>query len=156
MTDHYFVYTDDNLDFDHDIMRDDRDGLVRLLCEIRDKRADLAAAAKDVERDLLALADEKRWVVEGLGEVEVKKSNSYKNWDNDGLTRRLVALALDERIVDPETGEYEPAWEAVARVLSACARPSWRVTPLRDRGLAVDEWCSVESEGWSIKLPPRA
>lgn len=134
---------------------DDRDELVRLLVYIRDLRADLAMVAKDAERELLARAGERRWVVEGTGEVAVRKATKRSHWDNDGLTRCLVALALDERIVDVETGEYEPAWEAVARVLSECSRPSWRVTPLRARGLAVDEFCSETDQGWSVELPPR-
>ena len=67
----------------------------------------------------------------------------------------LVALALDERKLDEETGEYEPAWEAVARVLMECARPNWRVTPLRARGLSVDEFCHEEHDSYSVMLPPR-
>lgn len=131
------------------------DDRVRLLCGLRELQTGIRAFATEVERDVLENAGEKSWVVPGLGTAEVKKKTGYSAWDNDGLTRRLVALALDERIVNTETGESEPAWEAVARVLSECARPSWRVTPLRARGLQVDEFCHVESQGWSLKLPPK-
>lgn len=130
-----------------------RDGIARLLCDLRDLSAELRGFSQDVTKDLLAHADEKRFVVDGLGTVEIKRSIRYSEWDNDGLTRKLVALALDERKVDEETGEYEPAWEAVARVLSEASRPSWRVTPLRDRGIQIDEYCHVEAEAWSVKLP---
>lgn len=141
--------------YDVAVAAGDRDGLVRLLCKIRDLRADLAILAKNAELELLPLADDRSWVVADLGEVEVKKNIRYTRWDSEALTRTLVARALDERILDEETGEYEPAWEAVARVLSEAARPSWRVTPLRARGIDVDEFCHVEAEGWSIKLPSR-
>lgn len=140
---------------EYDVADFDRDELVRLLCYLRDVRAELAAFAADVQRDLLAHAGERSWVVDGLGEVRIRKQTKRSEWDSDGLTRKLVALALDERIVDEITGEYEPGWEAVARVLSECARPSWRVTPLRARGLSVDEYCVERDNGWGVELPPR-
>lgn len=128
-----------------------------VLCAIRDTRADLAALAAQVERDLMANAGKRSFVVEGVGEVVIRKSTKRSQWDHEGLTRRVVALALDERqIIDESTGEYEPAHEAVARVLSECARPAWRVTPLRARGLQVDEFCSETDGGWSVQLPPRS
>jgi len=133
----------------------DRDELVRLLCNLRDVQAELRAFCAEVTKDLLARADVKRWVIDGIGEVSVRKSIKRSEWDNDGITRKLVALALDERLLDEETGEFEPAWEAVARVLSDCSRPSWRVTPLRARGIQVDEYCHEEPNGYDVQLPPR-
>lgn len=134
---------------------DDPDALVEILVHVRDLRADLATFAADVEHDLIPLAEQKRWVVPGIGEVAVRKATKRNEWDNSGLTARLVALALDERVLDMTTGEYESPWEAVARVLSECARPSWRVTPLRARGITVDEFCTERDGGYSIELPPR-
>lgn len=133
----------------------DRDNCVHWLCDLRDLKAELTAFAKDVERDLLAQAGEKRWVVDGLGEVTVRKQTKRNQWDNEGLTRRVVALALDERQLDESTGEYESAHEAVARVLSECARPSWRVTPLRARGIQIDEYAHEKDDGWAVELPGR-
>lgn len=130
-----------------------RDKFVHILVAIRDARAELATFARDVESELMAHAGERKWITPGIGEVVIRKSTKRSEWDNDGLTRKLVALALDERIVNEETGEYEPAWEAVARVLSECSRPSWRVTPLRARGLAVDEFCHEADGGYSVQLP---
>ena len=145
--------------FDRDVRLNaddrDRDELVRILCELRDWRAELAAVAKQAETELLSLAGERRWVVEGLGEVGVRKQIKRTAWQNDELTRHVVALALDERVLDEETGEYEAAHMAVARVLSECSRPSWRVTPLRSRGIQVDEFCREEPNGWSVELPSR-
>lgn len=125
------------------------------LCAIRDCRADLAVLYKRVEADLLAVAGEKRWVVEGVGEVEVKRSTKRNEWDSPALIRKLVALALDERILDETTGEYEPSYEAVARVLSEAARMEWRVTPLKARHIPIDEYCRVASGVYSVRLPPR-
>lgn len=131
-----------------------RDEAVNVLMEIRDIRADLAAIAAEVEHTLIALSTAKKFVVDGVGEVQIRKSMKRTDWDNEGLTRVLVAYALDERKLDESTGEYEPGWEAVARVLSECSRPSWRVTPLKARGLSVDEYCHEEPGFTSVQLPP--
>jgi hypothetical protein len=130
--------------------------LAIILAAIRDHRADLAALAKKIEGHLMAMAGEKRFLVAGLGEVEIRKQNRYTHWDNESLTRVLVALALDERRLIESTGEYEPSHEAVARVLSECSRPSWRLTPLRARGIPIDEYCEVDDQGYAVQLPPRA
>lgn len=133
----------------------DRDDFVRILVAVRDARAELATFARDVESELMAHAGEKRWVTDGVGEVLIRKSTKRSEWDSESLTRVLVARALDERRLNEETGEVEPPWESVARVLSECARPSWRLTPLRSRGIQIDEFCTERDDGWSVELPPR-
>lgn len=129
--------------------------LAIVLAAIRDCRAGLAALYDRVEQGLMGMAGEKRFTVDGLGEVEIKRSTNRTEWDHEGLTRKLVALALDERVLNENTGEYEPAHQAVARVLSECARPSWRLTPLRARHVPIDEYCHEEPGTYSVKLPPR-
>ena len=129
--------------------------LAIILTALRDARADLATLAKKVEQHLLVLSGEKRFVVAGLGEIDIHRVVKRTRWENEALTRVVVALALDERRLDEQTGEYEPAHEAVARVLSECARPSWRVTPLRARGIDESEFCQVDYDGFTVQLPPR-
>lgn len=81
--------------------------------------------------------------VEGVGHVQVKRGNSRTEWDTDALIRLVIARGRDERQVDPETGEaLESEGEAVGRALMAAARPSWRVTSLRDLGIDADEYCT--------------
>ena len=128
---------------------------VTMLVAIRDLRADLAFVASELERDLLKSKPPKHILVEGLGEAEVKHSKRYTEWKNEELTAVVVARALDERILDETTGEFEAGFSAVARVLSECARPSWRVTPLRARGIQIDEFCHVEDAATSVVLPKR-
>lgn len=76
--------------------------------------------------------------------AEIRGGKKRTQWDNDLLYSHVVSRALDERKIDEETGEYEPADQAVARVLKECARPSWRVTPLRARGIDPDQFCTAE------------
>jgi hypothetical protein len=146
---------EDDIDADPRIS-DNPEALTYVLAAIRDCRADLAALYAKVELMLLAAAGERRFLVDGLGEVEIRRSTKRTQWDSEALTRRLVAMARDERILDEKTGEYEPPEEAVARVLSECVRPSWRVTPLRARHIDETEYCTVEEGAYSVQLPPRA
>jgi hypothetical protein len=133
------------------------EALAFILAAIRDARADLAVVYGDVERRLLeTMGSTKRFTVEGLGEVEQRRSNKRNEWANQDLTQVVVARALDERKIDLETGEVlESEAQAVARVMSDCARPSWRVTALKSRGIDPDEFCHVEWGATSITLPPR-
>lgn len=131
------------------------DETLHLLAAIRDARAELAVVAQAIEAAALK-AMPYRHVVEGLGEFVKHKGTKRTEWDNEGLTSKLVALALDERQIDPETGEVlESEAQCVARVLSECARPTWRLTPLRARKIAVDEYCSEREGTPSIELPKR-
>ncbi len=137
-------------------IRDNSESLAIILVAIRDCKADLTILQKKVEQELVQTAGKKRFVVEGLGEVEVRKSTKRNEWDHEGLTRVLVAMAADERIVDEQTGEYEREADAVARVISECAGISyWRVTPLRARHIQVDEFCHEEPADWQVQLPKR-
>src|SRR5262252_1708751 len=122
-----------------------------VLHAVRNLRRELAAFEDRVEADLLKHA-RRTFVVPGLGEVKISKVTRRTGWDNAGLIRKITALALDERILDTRTGEYEPAHEAVARVLGECARPSWRLAPLRARNIPVDEYCHEEPDGYSVKI----
>lgn len=131
------------------------DDLARLLVAIRDARAALASFADDVSRDLLVLMGDKKMVVEGVGEVEAVKSTKRTKWENGTLARKVIALAYDERQFDEQTGEYEEAGAAVARVLLECARPSWRLGPLRARGIDPDEYCTVDEGVFTVRLPGR-
>lgn len=74
--------------------------------------------------------------------AQVRRGKDRTEWDHDALIRLVVARGRDERKLDEETGEYEPEGEAVARALMECARPSWRLTPLRARGIDPDEYCA--------------
>lgn len=131
--------------------------LARVLAAIRDVRQDLQVLYSEVERQLLEeMGATKRFVVEGLGEVEQKRGAKRTGWDSEGLRPVVVARALDERQLDEESGEYESQASAVSRVLGECARFEWRVTALRAHGIDPDEYCHTSWAESSIVLPPRA
>jgi hypothetical protein len=137
-----------------DEAKDNKEALAIVLAAIRDHRDQMMNLYKEVERRLVEISGRDSYEVPGLGLIEVKTENSYTNWQNEDLTKVLVAMALDERIVNHETGEYEREAEAVARVLMECARPSWRLTPLRARNIPIDEYSEVNRKGLQVRLPP--
>lgn len=92
--------------------------------------------------------------VDGIGVVEVKKRSDRKAWDHDRLTDLVVARAIDERVLDEETGEYEREATAVAKALRDCAGISyWKVTGLRKRGIDPDEFCETTPGRVAVILP---
>ena len=80
----------------------------------------------------------------GVGVVEIKRSAKRTSWQHDELWAVVVARALDERVADPETGEWDREADVVARVLRDCATPSWKVTGLRAHGVDPSEFCDEE------------
>lgn len=128
---------------------------VFLLAALRDMKQDLARVYEATEKHLLSLMGDKKMEVDGIGLVEVKRRTKRTQWRHDELWPVVVARALDERLLDEETGEYESAAEVVSRVLRDCMSPSWKVTGLRARGIQPDEFCTEEQEGYSVVLPSR-
>lgn len=139
----------------------DRDMLVRVLCEVRDLRADLASFAADVTRDLLPLATEKKFIVSGLGEVTVRKQTKRTAWQHDQLLPALIARIMDEKetLYDPETGELLPYTQIghnlTARLRACVSFGAGKVTGLRSIGLQPDEFCTETPDGWGVELPAR-
>lgn len=129
------------------------DQSVALLQGVRAERRELSVIERGLEQVVVELAGKARkFNVEGVGAVEVRKKTNRTKWDNHSLYKVVVARALDERILDETTGDYEPEGQAVARVLEECARPSWRLTPLRARHITVDEYCETEDAGWTVSV----
>jgi hypothetical protein len=120
---------------------DDRDQLAHLLYTMGLVRRSVGEAFQRVEQALLAVAGEKKFEVPNLGLVEIKKATKRTAWDNAGLWAEVVRKARDLA-------------EEPLVVLERCARPSWKVTPLRELGVQIDEWCQETDEGWSVRLPP--
>jgi hypothetical protein len=130
------------VDYESTVTPFDIDRAVSDLAELREIRKGLA----DWEAEL------SEWLAEALGyntltldsghTVQVRRSTDRKAWDHDALIRLVIARGRDERRVT-EDGEYESEGEAVGRALMECARPSWRVTALRERGIDPDEYAET-------------
>lgn len=130
--------------------------LAGVLADLRDHRQDVARVYDEIEQWVIHQAGDRRIEVPNLGVVEIKSSVRRTGWDHESLWRAVVARALDERRIDPETGELlESEAETLSRVLRECSTPSWRVGGLRDRGIDETEFCRVDEKHWTVKLPAR-
>jgi hypothetical protein len=124
--------------------RFDPAALARLYAVLESTRRELAVASDEVAaRFHEAVGAQQAVLVEGVGLVEASWSANRTGWRNDDLWRELIRLADDERAIDTETGEIESQAEAALRVLSVCSRPSWRLSALKRRGIAVEDFCST-------------
>ncbi|MGB1682268.1 MAG: hypothetical protein ACPHFO_08010 [Acidimicrobiales bacterium] len=127
------------------------DQLVENLLETRDRIAQL----RDHERFLIEEiydAAPGRKTETAFGLVEVSKRRN-RRWDHDEVTKHVVSRALDERLVNADTGEVEPSWVAVTRAIRECAGIGyWRVGALKDRGLDPDEFAETTSEAKSVQI----
>lgn len=134
--------------------------LIGLLVRAREARQQLStveraledAAARAWPRDAgnrIGLADE--WV------AERRFGKDRTKWDNDALTDALVRKVTAEPVVDESTGELcEPnamTW-ALRDALTECARPSWRTTALKKRGIDPDEFCEAVKGRITIQVIP--
>ena len=125
-----------------------------LVADLLDTRARITEL-RDRERELIdALHDaapgRKTETQHGLVEISKRRN---RRWDHDETIKHVVSRALDERAIDPNTGEVEPSWAVVARAIRECAGIGyWRVTALRDRGLDPDEFAETTSETKSVQV----
>lgn len=135
------------------------EALTILLAAIRDCRAGLNVLYQRVEADLLLTAGEKRFVVQGLGEVQIKRKTKRTQWRHDELLAAVISRVMDEpeTIFDSETGEllpYVTIGHNVGRRIRECVSlGAGKVTGIRAIGLQVDEFCKEEPDGWSVALP---
>lgn len=140
----------------------DRGEMVAILCMIRDVRAELAQFGREVEADLIAeCGGDRRFVVEGYGEVGIKRKTKRTGWRHDELLPVLIARIMDEKetLYDPETGELLPYVQIghnLTRRLRGCVSfGAGKVTGLRELNLSSDEFCNEEPDGYGVHLPER-
>jgi hypothetical protein len=125
---------------------------VMVLQAIRDARRELYGFEKDIEQLVVELSGkERQFAIDGVGAVEIKKRTERKRWDTEALLPVVIARGLDE-IKELSDGSPEPAYVAVARAINDCARLEWRLTPLRERNIPVDEYVESEDAGFNVKI----
>src|SRR5215217_8280755 len=93
-----------------------------------------------------------RLEVQGIGVFERRRKADRKQWKHDELRSELIRAVRDGRAknVDPETGEIieEDPTEQAFRVIFDCARPEWRIRPLRQLSIDPDEYAAVTYGGY--------
>jgi hypothetical protein len=128
------------------------DTAARKLYELRQVKDELATLEEALVRHIAKSLKKGTTTFEDLPALDVRWRRQGVQWDGQSLLPVLVARALDERRMDPETGEVqEREAEAIARVLKECTgltNPSfqWRVGGLQKRGIDPGEYRSTG--GW--------
>lgn len=129
--------------------------LIDLLLQVRTARQNLALAERELEGAAARAMTGDRVAVQGKWIAERRWGKDRTKWENDDLAREVVKRAIDTARVDTSTGELiEPnatTW-AVRDALLACARPSWRVTALRELDINPDEYCSSEKARPTVQV----
>jgi hypothetical protein len=136
--------------------REDPVALVQALARLDTLAADIRAVRDSVRRmTAQALQTERvrRLVVEGVAAVESGTEVKRTEWQHE----RLLADMLEQAgymVIATATGERLHPDEA-APMLLAWFRPEWKMTPIRDAGLNVNDYCCIltDDDGNPVRTP---
>lgn len=111
------------------------------LKNLNDLKTNLMGVIQSIEKNIYDLMPDKKAMIEGLGQVEKRRSSS-KKWESEKLLSDIVRRALDNG-----TGEITPAdvfnlVDTLKKVLPITASLGWRVTELR-KLLDPDFYCET-------------
>ncbi len=135
--------------------------LLDVLGILRERRQYLAQLESLVEKAAANAMTQD--VIEWPGGVATRKWGAKRTaWDHDRLVGRVKRYALDHYAAafDEATGEVVDDPDLTAAVssavdeLAACARPNWRTTQLKARGIRFDDACESEPGIRSIVITP--
>jgi len=106
---------------------------------------------------LAAEMETDRLELEGVGVFERRRKADRKQWDHESLRSELlrkVRTLEPQKTMDLATGEiiFEDPTEQAFRVIFDCARPEWRVRPLRALDIDPDEFAQTTYGGYSIQF----
>ena len=138
------------------------DESAHIMAAVRDARADLADLGHLAEQlFLVRVGNARHYVVEGLGELEIRRATKRTRWRHDELLSAVIARVMDEpaTIYDPFTGELLPYTQighnVTGRLRECVSFGAGKVTGIRAIGLQPDEFCEEEPGAMSVQLPPR-
>lgn len=111
------------------------------LRNLNELKNQLTIIVQAIEKDIYELMPEKKQVVEGVGILEKRRSNT-KKWESERLLRDIIREKLYT-----EDGEIHPGTMALIatleKVLPITASLGWRTTALKDEGFDPEEYCEV-------------
>ena len=123
---------------------------------VRSEIANLRLREGELVDRLAAEMETDKLELEGVGVFERRRKADRKQWQHDELKSELIRAVRDGRAkrVDAATGEIidEDPTEQAFRVIFDCARPEWRVRPLRAFDIDPDEYAQTTYGGYSVQI----
>jgi hypothetical protein len=131
--------------------------IAKELYAIRSQIASLRLREGELVERLAAEMTEDRLELEGVGVFERRRKADRKQWDHESLRSELlrkVRTLEPQKTMDLATGEVfqEDPTEQAFRIIFECARPDWRVRPLKALEIDPDEYCSTTYGGYSVQI----
>lgn len=76
-------------------------------------------------------------VVQGVGEIEIRRAKNRKEWDHAGLQKAVL-----ESLMRSRGGEVPTPWDVRDALMAAVGVAYWKVTELKRLGINVSEYCT--------------
>lgn len=117
---------------------EDWESLAHGLANLNDFKNNLTMLIQTIESDIYDIMPDKKNVIDGLGVVEKRRSNT-KKWDSEGLLHRIVNMHIDSN------GELQAfdLVDTLKKVMPITSSLGWRVTALRDLNIDTDNYCDI-------------
>lgn len=120
----------------------DFESLAHGLTNLVEFRNNLTALIQAIENNLYEILPDKKNMIDGVGIVEKRRSNT-KKWESERLLNDIVRRKLDNG-----TGEVTPTdvfelIETLKKVLPLTQSLGWRATALREENIDTDQYCDV-------------
>jgi len=127
------------------------------LYAVRSEIAALRLREGELVDRLAAEMETDRLELEDIGVFERRRKADRKSWDHESLRSELLRKVRSlepQKTMDLATGEVfqEDPTEQAFRIIFDCARPEWRVRPLKALEIDPDEFCQTSYGGYSIQL----
>lgn len=122
--------------------QNDYESLSHGLANLVDFRNNLTGLIQAIENNLYEILPDKKNMIDGVGIVEKRRSNT-KKWESERLLNDIVRTRLDNG-----TGEVTPTdvfelIETLKKVLPLTQSLSWRTTALKEENIDTDQYCDV-------------
>lgn len=120
----------------------DFESLSHGLANLVDFRNNLTALIQAIENNLYEVLPDKKNVIDGVGILEKRRSNT-KKWESERLLNDIVRTKLDNG-----TGEVTPTdvfnlIETLKKVLPLTQSLGWRATALREENIDTEQYCDI-------------
>jgi hypothetical protein len=127
------------------------------LYAVRSEIAALRLREGELVDRLAAEMENDRLELEDIGVFERRRKADRKSWDHESLRSELLRKVRSlepQKTMDLATGEVfqEDPTEQAFRIIFDCARPDWRVRPLRALDIDPDEFAQTTYGGYSIQI----